>query len=250
MLAAGSALARMTRFRAVARRTCCRLMRPCVSGAILQWCTLLARRLGLAVLLGFPCLAGAASTLVVFGDSISAGYGLPQGAGWVSLLSARMAKAAPDYKVVNASISGETLAGGRRRIESVLDQHKPAVVIVELGGNDGLRGMPIDTIESDLAAIVDACLRRKARVVLLGMRLPPNYGAAYVKRFEQVYAAVAQKRPVTFVPFLFAGFGERQDFFQPDGIHPTREAQPLMLESVWKPLATLITQGAHAQARK
>ena len=210
---------------------------------------LLARRLVLAALLGFPLAACAASTLLVFGDSISAGYGLPQGAGWVSLLSARVAKAAPDYKVVNASISGETLAGGKRRIESVLVQHKPSVVVIELGGNDGLRGAAIDAMRSDLAAIVDACLRSKARVVLLGMRLPPNYGRDYVQRFQQVYADVAQRRPVTLVPFLFEGFGERQELFQSDGIHPTREAQPLMLESVWKPLAPLLTQGRHVQAR-
>ena len=209
----------------------------------------LVRRLVLTVLLGFPFGACAANTLLVFGDSISAGYGLPQGAGWVSLLSARVTKAIPDYKVVNASISGETLAGGRRRIESLLEQHKPSLVIVELGGNDGLRGATIEAMRSDLAAIIDACLRSKARVVLLGMRLPPNYGRDYVRRFQQVYAEVAQKHPVTFVPFLFEGFGERQDLFQPDGIHPTREAQPLMLESVWKPLAPLLTQGKPVQVR-
>lgn len=177
----------------------------------------------------------------MFGDSISAGYGLAHGAGWVSLLAQRMAKTAPDYRVVNASISGETLTGGRRRIEAVLEQHKPSVVIVELGGNDGLRGARVDSMQADLEAIVDACLRRKARVVLVGMRLPPNYGAAYVQRFQQAYLAVAQKRPVAFVPYLFEGFGERQEFFLADGIHPTREAQAPMLESVWKVLAPLVS---------
>ena len=240
----------MTNYCATACRSRWRLRKSRISDEIFRLGSLLARRLVLAVVLGFPCVAGAANTLIVFGDSISAGYGLPQGAGWVSLLSARMAKAAPDYKVVNASISGETLAGGRRRIESVLEQHKPAVVIVELGGNDGLRGAPIEAIESDLAAIVDACLARKVRVMVLGMRLPPNYGATYVQRFQQVYTVVAQKRPVTFVPFLFEGFAERHELFQPDGIHPAREAQSLMLESVWKPLAPLLTQGRHARAPK
>lgn len=200
------------------------------------------------MLLGFPLAACAANTLLVFGDSISAGYGLPQGASWVSLLGERIAKAAPDYKVVNASISGETLAGGRRRIASVLEQHKPAVVVVELGGNDGLRGTPIASIQADLAAIVDTCLQRKARVVLVGMRLPPNYGASYVQQFQQVYTTVAQKRSVTFVPFLFEGFGERHEMFQADGIHPTREAQPVMLEYVWKALAPLLTQSKRAPA--
>jgi acyl-CoA thioesterase-1 len=248
MLGFGYALARMADYCAAGLRTCPRLRKPRICAETFRLGALLVRGLVLAIILGFPCFASAANTLVVFGDSISAGYGLPQGAGWVSLLSARMAKAAPDYKVVNASISGETLAGGRRRIESVLEQHKPAVVIVELGGNDGLRGAPIEAIQSDLAAIVDACLRRKARVMVLGMRLPPNYGAAYVQRFQQVYAAVAQERPVTFVPFLFEGFAERHELFQPDGIHPTRAAQPLMLESVWKPLAPLLTPARRAQA--
>lgn len=209
---------------------------------------LLVSRLVLGLVLGFPPLASAAGTLLVFGDSISAGYGLPQNASWVSLLRERMAKSAPDYEVVNASISGETLAGGRRRIDSLLDQHKPSIVIVELGGNDGLRGAPIETMQSDLAAIVDACLRRKAQVLLVGMRLPPNYGAAYVQRFHEMYAAVAAKRPVAFAPFLFEGFAERHELFQPDGIHPTRAAQPLMLEYVWKALAPLLSRGARAQA--
>lgn len=199
------------------------------------------RQLVLAILLWLPLAAGATNTLVVFGDSISAGYGLAQRSGWVSLLVQRMAKTAPDYKVVNASISGETLAGGRRRIEAVLEQHKPAIVIVELGGNDGLRGARIEMMQSDLEAIVDACLRRKAQVVLVGMRLPPNYGASYVRRFQQIFAIVAKKRRVAFVPFLFEGFGERQEYFQADGIHPTREAQMPMLESVWKILEPLVS---------
>ena len=211
---------------------------------------LLLRRLVLVTGLLFPLAAAAANTLLVFGDSISAGYGLPQGASWVSLLGERMAKAAPDYRVVNASISGETLAGGKRRIEALLEQHKPSIVVIELGANDGLRGASVEAMRADLAAIVDACLQRKAQVVLLGMRLPPNYGAAYVQRFEQVYADIAQKRRLSFVPFLFEGFGERHEYFQPDGIHPTRAAQPLMLESVWKPLAPLLTGRKHVQVRQ
>jgi len=206
------------------------------------------RQIFLALLLGLPLVAGATNTLIVFGDSISAGYGLGQGSGWVSLLVQRMAKTAPDYKVVNASISGETLAGGRRRIEAVLEQHKPTVVIVELGGNDGLRGARIATMQADLEVIVDACLRRKAQVVLVGMRLPPNYGAAYVQGFQQIYATVAKNRPVAFVPFLFEGFGERQEYFQVDGIHPTREAQMPMLESVWKILEPLVSPAKRALA--
>jgi acyl-CoA thioesterase-1 len=200
----------------------------------------MARLFVLIALLGFPLLAFPAGTVLVFGDSLSAGYGLAQEAGWVSLAAKRIGEVAPDYKVVNASISGETAAGGRRRIESALAQHKPAIVVVELGANDGLRGQRIETLRADLEAILNACLKRNARVVLVGMRLPPNYGAGYVKQFEAVYAELAKKLWVALVPFLFEGFGERHELFQPDGIHPTREAQPLMLETVWRVLGPML----------
>jgi acyl-CoA thioesterase-1 len=204
----------------------------------------------LALLLGFPLTGLSAGTILVFGDSVSAGYGLPQGTGWVSLLARRLSSAAPDYKVVNASISGETAAGGRRRIEAALEQHRPAIVILELGGNDGLRGARPEALRSDLEFMVQASLRRGARVVLVGMRLPPNYGAQYVQRFQDVYSGIAKKHPVAFVPFLFDGFGERQELFQSDGIHPTRDAQVLMLETVWKSLAPLISARTPAPARQ
>jgi acyl-CoA thioesterase-1 len=201
----------------------------------------MSRLLVLIALTGFPWLAGAAGTVLVFGDSLSAGYGLAQNAGWVSLLAQRTSRSAPDYKVVNASISGETAAGGRRRIESALAQHKPVIVIVELGANDGLRGQRVETLRADLAAILDACRKRNAQVLLVGMRLPPNYGAAYVRAFESVYPALAQQYRVPLVPFLMEGFGERAELFQADGIHPTREAQPLMLETVWRALAPMLS---------
>lgn len=198
------------------------------------------RVLVLGALLAFPLPGRAAQTLLVFGDSISSGYGLPLNTGWVHLLSQRMAKVAPDYKVVNASISGETAAGGRRRIEGALAQYKPAIVVVELGGNDGLRGARIETLQADLDAIVTASLKRNARVLLAGMRIPPNYGADYVNRFAAVYDAIAKKHRVAFVPFLFEGFGDRPEFFQGDAIHPTRAAQEMMLETVWKKLEPLL----------
>lgn len=197
------------------------------------------RVLVLTVLIGFP-IAGRAATVLVFGDSISAGYGLPTDAGWVHLLRERLTKLGPDYKVVNASISGETASGGRRRIEGVLQQFKPDVVVVELGGNDGLRGARIPTVQADLDAIVSASLRSRAKVLLVGMQIPPNYGADYVKRFHAIYAEIAEKHRVPLVPFLFEGFGSRSEFFQNDGIHPTRAAQPLMLETVWKTLEPLL----------
>ena len=201
----------------------------------------MSRLLVLIALAGFPLLASCAGTVLVFGDSLSAGYGLARDAGWVGLLAQRIGRVAPDYKVVNASISGETAAGGRRRIEAALAQHKPAIVVLELGANDGLRGQRIETLRADLEAIVSASRRHDAQVVLVGMRLPPNYGAAYVRAFEGVYAAVAKQFHIPLVPFLFEGFGERHELFQADGIHPTREAQPLMLETVWRVLGPMLS---------
>ena len=209
----------------------------------------MSKLLVLIVLAGFPLLAGAAGTLLVFGDSLSAGYGLAQNAGWVSLLAQRTGRSAPDYRVVNASISGETAAGGRRRIDGVLAQHKPAIVIIELGANDGLRGQRIETLQADLAAILEACRRRNAKVLLVGMRLPPNYGAAYVREFERIYPALAKQFRIPLVPFLLEGFGERAELFQADGIHPTREAQPLMLETVWRALAPMLSAQQPAASR-
>lgn len=197
------------------------------------------RVLVLTVLIGFP-IAGRTATVLVFGDSISAGYGLPTDAGWVHLLRERLTKLGPAFKVVNASISGETASGGRRRIEGVLQQFKPDIVVIELGGNDGLRGARIPALQADLEAIVSASLKTRAKVLLVGMQLPPNYGADYVKRFQELYAEIAAKHRVPLVPFLFDGFGSRPEFFQGDGIHPTRAAQPLMLETVWKTLEPLL----------
>lgn len=194
----------------------------------------------LSALLAFPSAAFAVRTLLVFGDSISAGYGLPTNSGWVHLLQQRLDKAAPDYRVVNASISGETVGGGRRRIQSALEQHAPDIVVLQLGANDGLRGARIDMLQSDLEAIVAAIHKRNARVLLVGMRIPPNYGADYVERFARVYTAVAGKFKLALVPFLFEGFGDRHELFQPDDIHPTRAAQPLMLETVWKKLEPML----------
>ena len=200
--------------------------------------------------LGFPCGVRAAATILVFGDSISAGYGLPAGVGWVQLLRQRLDETAPHYTVVNASISGETAAGGRRRIDAALDKLQPEILILELGGNDGLRGARIEALQSDLDAMVAAAHKRNVRVVLVGMRLPPNYGAPYVQRFQNVYEAVAKKHRIALVPFLFEGFGERQELFQSDGIHPTREAQPIMLEAVWKTLAPLLSRAKSGSGRR
>ncbi len=182
----------------------------------------------------------AAATIMVFGDSLSSGYGLPQGAGWVDLLQQRLARENYDYKVINASISGETTSSARNRIGATLTQHKPEIVVLELGGNDGLRGARIETIRSNLSTIIAACRKRGAKVLLIGMQLPPNYGSAYVEKFRVMYSAVAKAQRAPLVPFLLAGFADDRSVFQPDGIHPNAAVQPRMLDHVWKQLQPML----------
>ena len=174
----------------------------------------------------------------MFGDSLSSAYGIPQSAGWVNLLGERLKQRKFDYTVVNASISGETTAGGAARIGKALAS-KPAIVIVELGGNDGLRGLPVTEMKKNLGAIVQASKREGARVVLVGMQLPPNYGVPYINQFRAAFGEVAKEERVAFVPFLLEGLDKRE-YFQADNIHPTAAAQPILLENVWKKLATML----------
>lgn len=194
------------------------------------------------LLLVMAAPAHAARTLLVFGDSLSAGYGLPQRNGWVTLLQKRLAEGGYDYKVVNASISGETTVGGKNRISLLLRRHKPEVLLLQLGANDGLRGARLTDIRRHLAAIVTACKRAGTEVVLLGMRLPPNYGTEYADGFQSVYTDVARQHRVALVPFLLEGFAEKRQLFQHDGIHPKLEAQPLMLDNVWPVLQPVLAK--------
>ena len=188
----------------------------------------------------FSFVAQAAGNILVVGDSLSAGYGLGPNQSWPSLLEKRLREQRLDYSVVNASISGDTTAGGRSRIGAALDQAHPAVVIVALGGNDGLRGLPVATLRDNLNAMLGAARARKARIVLVGMKLPPNYGIDYTRAFEQSYAELARRHKVALVPFLLEGVAERRELFQPDNIHPTAEAQPIILDNVWKVLKPLL----------
>jgi acyl-CoA thioesterase-1 len=183
--------------------------------------------------------SGAAPTILVYGDSLSAAYGIPQSAGWVALLGERLKQRKSDYTVVNASISGETSAGGAARIGKTLAASKPAIVIVELGANDGLRGLPVGEIKKNLAAIVQASKREGARVVLVGMQLPPNYGVPYVNEFRAAFRDVARDERIAFVPFILEGLDKREQF-QADNLHPTAQAQPILLENVWRKLAALV----------
>jgi acyl-CoA thioesterase-1 len=187
--------------------------------------------------------AGAQSaprSIVVFGDSLSAAYGIAQARGWVALLAERLKRERADYSVVNASISGDTSAGGAARIRRTLEQHQPAIVIVELGANDGLRGLPIASMKQNLGAIIEQSQKAGARVVLVGMRMPPNYGPDYTRAFEAAFGELARQYKTALVPFLLEDFGDKQEFFQPDRIHPTAEAQPLMMERVWTALRPLL----------
>ena len=178
--------------------------------------------------------------LLVVGDSVSAGYGLSGGEGWAELLTKKLATEGYRYRVVNASISGDTTAGGRARLPALLAQHKPAVVIVELGGNDALRGGKLATTRDNLDAMVSASQSAGAAVLVVGMDIPPNYGPAYAREFKEVFTGVASKRKVPLVPSFFAGFGEDLAFFQPDRIHTTAGAQARLLDNVWPQLKPLL----------
>jgi len=180
------------------------------------------------------------TTIMVYGDSLSAGYGLPQKAGWVSMLKTQLKKQQAVYQIINASISGETTLGGLNRIEKALKRHHPNIVIVELGANDGLRGLPIKSIHDNLEAIVKACKQNKASILLVGMRLPPNYGTAYTKKFSAIYQQIAKRHELRLVPFLLAGFGDKPEYFQEDKMHPNKNAQEKILNNVWKVLHKMI----------
>ena len=180
--------------------------------------------------------------LLVIGDSISAGYGLPAGKVWVDLLAERLKAEGYRYRVVNASITGDTTAGGRARITALLVTHQPAVVIIELGGNDALRGGRLAATRENLDAMVTLAQRAKAKVLLVGMQMPSNYGPAYVREFNEVFTTVAKTHKVPLVPFFFEGFGEDMAYFQSDRIHATAEAQPRLLDNVWPALKPLLAR--------
>ena len=187
--------------------------------------------------------AAPAPVVLVVGDSLSAEYGLARGQGWVALLQQRLAKSMPQARVVNASVSGDTTAGGRARLASLLQQHKPTVVVIELGGNDALRGLPLQGTRDNLQAMTRASQAAGAKVLLLGMQVPPNYGAAYGRDFAAVFPDVAKQNKAAWLPFLLAGIADAPDaisWFQADRIHPTAKAHPRMLENVWPQLQPLL----------
>ncbi|MFV8783259.1 arylesterase [Microbulbifer sp. SA54] len=179
-------------------------------------------------------------TLVVLGDSISAAYGIDEREGWVQLLRDRLAEQDLDIAVVNASISGETSAGGLARLPRLLSEHSPDWVVVELGGNDGLRGYPPQALQGNLMRMVQLAREAGAEVLLLGMQMPPNYGKAYTQAFAAVYPKVAEKEQVPLVPFFLEPVALAEGTMQSDGIHPTAKAQPALLDHVWPCLETIL----------
>jgi acyl-CoA thioesterase-1 len=197
---------------------------------------------GLAGCYALPAMAAGGKTILVLGDSISAEYGLKRGTGWVPLLEKRLAAENMGATVVNASISGETTSGGRSRLPALLQKHKPAILVLELGGNDALRGLPLAMTEENLAHMTQVAQQAGAKVLLVGIQVPPNYGADYSSRFAGLYDKVAKRYKAAVVPFMFKGMTDGADptqMFQADRIHPTAAAQPLILDNVWPELKKL-----------
>lgn len=191
-----------------------------------------------------------AETILVWGDSLSAGYGLEKGREWPALLQTRLHAEGFRHVVVNASVSGETSSGGRTRLPAALAEHSPTLMILALGANDGLRGLKPQLLADNLGAMIDAAHAAGARVLLVGMRMPPNYGPAYTRRFAEVFADVAAAKKVPLEPFLMDGFADQPELFLPDGIHPTAQAQPLILDTVWAKLRPMLARAdTRAQRR-
>ncbi|ARP86479.1 arylesterase [Bordetella genomosp. 9] len=187
-----------------------------------------------------PGAAQRTRTILVVGDSLSAEYGIARGTGWVPLLGQRLEREHTGWTVVNASISGDTTTGGLTRLPPLLKQHRPAIVILELGSNDALRGLPLSMTQQNLTAMARQAKQAGARVLLVGMQIPPNYGRAYTEQFRDLFEKVASAENTGLVPFFMEGIATNRDFFQPDGIHPNEAGQPRLLENVWAGLRPML----------
>ena len=190
-----------------------------------------------------PQITSPSKVILVVGDSLSAEYGLKRGTGWVALLEKKLQSEQPGFTVVNASISGDTTAGGRSRLSGLLKKHRPSHVVIELGGNDALRGLPLKLTRDNLNVMTQAAQSAGAKVLLVGMQVPPNYGASYTEQFASMFEKIASEQKLPLVPFLLSGFGDAPDatqWFQSDRIHPNAKAQPLMLSNVWPKLKPLL----------
>jgi acyl-CoA thioesterase-1 len=182
----------------------------------------------------------APKTVLVVGDSLSAEYGLTRGAGWVALLEQKLKASKIDANIINASISGETTSGGRARLPALLNQHKPQLVVIELGANDGLRGLPVPAAESNLRQMITMSQQKGAKVMLVGMRMPPNYGRAYTERFFGMFNTLSKEYKAPLVPFMLEGVADKPALFQADRLHPNAQAHPIILNNIWPTFSTLI----------
>lgn len=216
-----------------------------IDSATRRWLLAAAAATACGTSLAAPAKPARPAVVLVVGDSLSAEYGLARGQGWVALLQQRLAKSRPDARVVNASVSGDTTSGGRARLAPLLKQHQPTVVVIELGGNDALRGLPVAGTRDNLLAMTRAAQAAGAKVLLLGMQVPPNYGGAYGRDFSAVFPEVARQSKAALLPFLLTGIADAPDaatWFQPDRIHPAARAHPRMLDNVWPHLEPLLGQ--------
>lgn len=188
------------------------------------------------------CAYSASKTVLVLGDSLSAEYGLARGNGWVPLLERQLKAEKIDVRVVNASISGETTSGGKARLPALLEEHHPAIVVIELGANDGLRGLTIASAKANLIAITVAVRKAHGQPLLVGMQIPPNYGRNYTLQFSAMYRQIAKDLNVPLVPFMLEGVADKPDLFQADRLHPIAEAQPIILNNIWPELKRLLAK--------
>ncbi len=189
-----------------------------------------------------PTASAGNQTILVFGDSLSAAYGLPQSQGWVALMQQKLQHEKLPYQVINASISGETTSGGLTRMDAALAQSKASIVILELGANDGLRGLPIKSTRANLNAMLKKIKQSGAKALLLGMKMPPNYGARYTAEFSETYAELAKTQQAALVPFMLENVAARPELIQQDGLHPNAIGQPIILDNIWPHLRTLLTK--------
>lgn len=188
-----------------------------------------------------PALA-ANSRILIYGDSLSAAYGIPQQQGWVALLKEKLRAEKLDYDIINASISGETTSGGLTRFASTIKQVKPKIVILELGANDGLRGLPIKDMQKNLESMIKHSKQSGVKVLLVGMRIPPNYGPRYTGEFSQTYVALASQHKIPLVPFMLDNVAAKPELIQQDGLHPNTSGQPIILDNIWQQLKLLLTK--------
>ena len=196
--------------------------------------------LGAVLMLTAALAHSAPKTVLVLGDSLSAEYGLTRGSGWVALLDRKMKVEKIDAAIVNASISGETTSGGRSRLPALLAQHRPALVVIELGANDGLRGLPVAAAEANLRAMVELAQKNKVEVLLVGMRMPPNYGRSYTEQFFSMYKNLSSQLKAPLVPFMLEGVAEKPALFQADRLHPNAQAHPIILANIWPKFLPLV----------